>query len=67
MNVWKDFIIALLKQRSVLTLLEVLNVNVLLDTGGRMEYVVVCVYCFEISTYWKQKPTQRVQVVLTYE
>ena len=32
MNVWKDFITVLMEQRSVLTLLEALNVNVLQDT-----------------------------------
>ena len=32
MNVWKDFITVLKEQRSVLTVLEALNVNVLQDT-----------------------------------
>ena len=32
MNVWKVFITVLMEQRSVLTLLEALNVNVLQDT-----------------------------------
>ena len=31
-----------MEQRSVLTLLEALNVNVLQDTWKRMEYVMVC-------------------------
>ena len=42
MNVWKVFITVLMKRRSVLTLLEVLNVNVLQDTRERMEYAMVC-------------------------